>query len=159
MRQVGRLDLEGMTTGVPLTLTGCYLPDGADVRGAHLPALRLMQCLAENPSMPPLDAKRLKTQVLDLRDLTVIADARDGAVILTGAQAGGQLDASGATLTNRTGPALIAVHLQVDGSLYLNAISARASQAHGLQPARGFTLVPSVSKVSPATGRGSGSTG
>jgi hypothetical protein len=128
----GRLDLEGMTTGVPLTLTGCYLPEGADVRGAHLPALRLMQCLAENPLMSPLDAERLNTQDLDLTGLKVIAKSKKGAVILTGAHVGGQLVASGATLTNSTGTALFAERLHVDGSMLLtNRFSATGSGEAG----------------------------
>jgi hypothetical protein len=98
---VGRLDLEGMMTGVSLTLTSCFLTEGANVRDAKLPALRVRQCIAENPSAQPLDATRLSTQALDLTGLTVITDVGNaGAVRLIGAHIGGDLDLSGAALTN-----------------------------------------------------------
>jgi adhesin HecA-like repeat protein len=109
-----------MTSGVSLALTACYLSDGVSVRGAQLPVLRLAHCRAENPSLAPLDAERFSTQVLDLRGLTVVTDARNtGAISLAYAHIAGELDASGANLTIGSGPALDANRLQVDGDLRL----------------------------------------
>jgi hypothetical protein len=129
---VGRLDLEGMTTGVPLSLTDCYLAEGTNVRGAQLPALQLRHCRAENPSKPPLDAERLNTQVLDLHGLTVISDAGEGGTVrLVGAHIGGNLKLDEGTLTNDTRPALGADNLQVDGSLSLRGFMATGSGYSG----------------------------
>jgi hypothetical protein len=78
--------------------------------------------------MPPLDAERLRTEVLNLTGLTVSSDVGDaGAVGLAYAHIGDLLDASGATLTNEAGPALMADRLQVDGDLLLRSFEATGS--------------------------------
>jgi uncharacterized protein (DUF4415 family) len=118
---VGRLDLEGLTSGVSLTLTACHLNEGVNARGAQLPALGLRQCRAENQSRAPLDAERLSTQVLDLTGFTANTNfGCTGTVHLAYAHIGGVLNASGATLINNAGPALSADGLRVDGTLFLS---------------------------------------
>ena len=118
---VGRLDLEGLTSGVSLTLTACHLNEGVNARGAQLPALGLRQCRAENQSGAPLDAERLSTQVLDLTGFTANTNfGCTGTVHLAYAHIGGVLNASGATLINNAGPALSADGLRVDGTLFLS---------------------------------------
>src|ERR1035437_2933321 len=118
---VGRLDLEGLTSGVSLTLTACHLNEGVNARGAQLPALGLRQCRAENQPGAPLDAERLSTQVLELTGFTANTNfGCTGTVHLAYAHIGGVLNASGATLINNAGPALSADGLRVDGTLFLS---------------------------------------
>jgi len=58
--------------------------------------------------------------VLDLDRTRVIGHADAGAVDLAGAHVAGQLGCTGADLRNDSGPALNAISLQVDQTLYLN---------------------------------------
>jgi hypothetical protein len=52
-RLAGRLDLEGMTTGVGVELFDCLLSEGLVTRDATLPFLILSGCWLEHPSEPP----------------------------------------------------------------------------------------------------------
>lgn len=58
--------------------------------------------------------------MLDLDRIRVIGHADAGAVDLAGAHVAGQLGCTGADLRNDSGPALNAISLQVDQTLYLN---------------------------------------
>jgi hypothetical protein len=71
-------------------------------------------------SGPALDAERLKVdQAMFLHGFTATGSGERGAVRLTGAHIGGQLDCSGAKLRNDSGPALVADGLQVGQGVLL----------------------------------------
>ena len=115
----GRLDLENLTTDVNFELTDCLLEEGVLARDARLASVGLTGCRLEHPAKPPMDAARLTCSVLDLSRATIIGHAERGAVSLTGAHIGGQLDCTGATLGNDSGPALFADGLQVGQDMFL----------------------------------------
>jgi hypothetical protein len=62
---------------------------------------------------------------------TATGSSEDGAVRLTAARIGDQLDCSGAELRNDSGPALAAAGLQVDQALYLRRLTATGSGKDG----------------------------
>jgi hypothetical protein len=74
-----------------------------------------------NPTGPALHGDGLTVDGdLVLRDnLTATGSSEDGTIRLLGAHIGGQLDCSGAQLTNSDGPALHGDELIVDGGLFL----------------------------------------
>jgi hypothetical protein len=101
----GRLDLEYVTAGIPLSLTSCLLTDGIVASGATLPALILRDSHLAHPDLPPLVADRLRSPLVDLRRSTLTASCETGGVNLEGADIG-LLTADGATLVNEWGPAV-----------------------------------------------------
>jgi hypothetical protein len=115
----GTLDLEYLTSGVPIELIECLLTDGVLIRGASLPAVTLQRCFLAHPSQPPLIADRLITAILVLTRSIVDAHSEDGGVRLEGAHLG-QLDAALAMITNDRGPALYADYLSVDRDASMN---------------------------------------
>jgi len=124
----GTLDLDHLTSTVPINLTYCLLSEGMVARDATLPTVTLQECWLEHTSQP-LVADRLTTTLLALTRSTVIAHSEDGGVSLGGAHLG-QLKADGATLTNDTGPALHADGLNVDQDVVLSgAFTAKGSGA------------------------------
>jgi hypothetical protein len=74
------------------------------------------------PSKPALYADELRTDGrVSLAGSTILASTVDGAIRMIGARIGGELDCSGATITNPSGTALHGEHLQVAGNLSLRA--------------------------------------
>ena len=73
----------------------------------------------EHPAEPPLDADRLTCSSLILSAARIISHAHLGAVRLTGAHIGDNLECDGAQLRNDSGPALHGERLQVGGSIFL----------------------------------------
>jgi hypothetical protein len=96
-RVVGQLDLEAAELVCPLLLRACWFAEPAVLSEAKAPALLLPGC-----HLPGLSAARLTTRG-DLR----LGDGftAGGGVRLGRAHIGGQLDLSGATLTNPDGSA------------------------------------------------------
>lgn len=79
---------------------------------AHLPGLSLRRCLLTDPSKPALHVNELRTEAgMSFAGSTIRACTAEGAIRLNGAHIGGQLDCSGATITNPSGPALHGEHL------------------------------------------------
>ena len=115
----GRLDLENLTTDVNFELTDCLLKEGVLARDARLAGLTLFGCQLEHPAEPPLDGARLTCDALNMARARVMGHAKGGAVHLLGAHIGGQLDCTGAELSNGSGPALVADGLQVGQSMFL----------------------------------------
>ncbi|HVQ97143.1 MAG TPA: hypothetical protein VMU51_39375 [Mycobacteriales bacterium] len=111
-RIVGRLDLDGLRTGVWFSLHDCDVVEPIRMRGAELPLLDLNGCRING-----LDAEntRISTVVL-LSD----GFASTRTISLLGASLGGKLDLGGARLDGNGGTALAATGLQVAGSAYLN---------------------------------------
>lgn len=99
---VGRIDLAGITTTVPLQLSSCFLPDGLDGRGCVLARLALERSVVAVSSWP----------------------GELGALRLVDAGITGALALSDATLTNEAGPALIADNVRVGGDVFLGALVA-----------------------------------
>lgn len=108
---VGPLNLGGLTLGCPLELYACHLGSRLDLAKATAPNLSLRDSYLHKR----LSARRLKvTHSLNLTGCFRC----DGRVDLRSAHIG-QLDCSGATLTNEGGEALIAAGLTVDGAMLL----------------------------------------
>ena len=114
----GTLDLENLTSTIPIELTECLLTDGVIARSANLPAVTLRRCWLEHPSQPPLIADRLTTPLLVLARSNVAAHCEVGGVCLEGGHLG-QFKADGAILDNDKGPALYADWLSVDRDAFL----------------------------------------
>jgi hypothetical protein len=99
-------------------LSDCLLGEGLVASNAKLPFLTLIGCRLEHLAQPPLDAGRLTTGLLVLDRAAITTHCKHGAVVLRGAHLG-QLDCSGATMRNDSGPALNAEGLQVDQNVFL----------------------------------------
>ena len=118
-RITGQIDLENLTTDVNFKLADCLLEGGLLARDARLATVALIGCQLEHPTEPPLSGTRLTCSALALTGARIMGHAENGAVRLRGAHIGGLLDCTGATLSNASGPALIANNLQVDQDMYL----------------------------------------
>ncbi|MFC9916422.1 hypothetical protein [Streptomyces sp. NPDC127197] len=117
-RIVGRVDLQNLTSSVPLSLRECFLAGGLDARNATLESLSLTGCLIEHASQPPLDGAGMTAAGLSLTTSIVLGEGDGGAVNLWYARLGA-LVCSGATVRNTSGPALSAEGLQVERSVVL----------------------------------------
>jgi hypothetical protein len=93
------------------------------LRGAHIGgALDCSGAIIHNPCGPALIAERLQVDgSASLSKGRFNANDSEGAVRLSGARIGGQLDCSGATIHNLSGSALKADALQVDFDVVLGA--------------------------------------
>jgi hypothetical protein len=118
-RIAGRLDLDNLTTALDVVLDDCLLEEGVLARNARMAVVALRGCRLEHPAEPPINAIRLSCSVLDLSRATITGHAERGAVNLLGAHISDQLDCTGATLGNDSGPALVAENLQVGQGMYL----------------------------------------
>ncbi|MGH3934894.1 MAG: hypothetical protein ACRDS1_07970 [Pseudonocardiaceae bacterium] len=117
----GRLDLDNLTTSVKLTLLDCLLDEGITAQAAHLPGLSLRRCRLTHASEPALYADELRTDAgVSFEGSTIFTCTVEGALRLNGAHIGGQLDCSGATLTNFSGPALHGERLKVNDNVLLS---------------------------------------
>ena len=100
-----------------------FLVEGAvDLRGAHIGGhLDCTEAQLRNDSGPALNADHLQVdQDMLLTDgLAATSGGGDSAVRLSGAHIGGRLECDGASLCNKSGPALYADHLLVDQSMFL----------------------------------------
>jgi uncharacterized protein YjbI with pentapeptide repeats len=119
-RITGRLDLDDLTSTVPLALGDCLLEEGLTAADADLAGLILTGCHLDHPDQPALHAERLTTTLLDLNQATLTGNTTTGAVTLLGAHLS-LLTCTGASLHNKTGPALLADGLRVDQNVFLNA--------------------------------------
>jgi hypothetical protein len=142
-RLEGVLDLQNLVSESSLELYACYLPGGVEASFSSLTGLDLARCRVErgirmrgarirgqlnlsgatliSDSGPALDADNLQVeQDLFLREqFTATGSGELATVRLPGASIGGQLVASGAKLTNESGPALRAQDLHVDQGMFL----------------------------------------
>ena len=94
----------------------------ADLRGAHIGGHLVWDgAQLRNDSGPALyaDSLQVDQDMLMRSGFTATGGGEDGAVRLSGAHIGGNLDCAGAALRNDSGPALIARGLQVDQSVVL----------------------------------------
>lgn len=117
----GRLDLDNLTTTMKLTLLDCLLDEGITAEAAHLPGLSLRRCRLTHASEPALYADELRTDAgVSFEGSTFLACTAEGAVRMNGARIGGQLDCSGATITNSAGPALHGERLKISDNVLLS---------------------------------------
>jgi hypothetical protein len=93
---------------------------GVCLEGGHLGQFKADGAILDNDVGPALYAIWLSVdRDVFLIRASVTGTGRNGAVCLVGAHIGGQLDFTGARVTNETGPALIADNLKVDNNVYL----------------------------------------
>jgi hypothetical protein len=117
----GRLDLDNLVTTLKLTLLDCLLDEGITAQAAHLPGLSLRRCRLIHASEPALYADELRTDAgTSFEGSTFLAYTADGAVRMNGAHIGGQLDCSGAAITNSCGPALHGERLKICDNVSLS---------------------------------------
>ncbi|MDX8143070.1 hypothetical protein SK854_13165 [Lentzea sp. BCCO 10_0061] len=116
---------QGMFLRGGFTATGTGDTGAVRLLGAHISQLECDGATLRNDSGPALDADGLQVdQCVYLRDgFTATGTGDTGAVRLLGAHIG-ELDCSGATLRNDSGPALDADRLQVDQSMFLREFTA-----------------------------------
>jgi hypothetical protein len=105
-RITGRVELENLTTSVPVELISCYLDQGMIARGARIPYLSLVRCRLEHATQPALAASRLAAPVVFLDSLEFVCHRDEDAVRLQGARLG-QLHASDATFSSGSGDAAL----------------------------------------------------
>lgn len=115
-RIVGRLDLDRLAPVMGLGLSFCVLDHPVTMLGAHMPWLTL-----SGSHVPGVIANgSLVDNTAELTGILVDADSVSGAVQLGSAYIRGVLDCSDAILVNKSGPALVANDLKVDGMLDLS---------------------------------------
>jgi hypothetical protein len=115
-RIVGRLDLDRLSPVMGLALSFCVLDHPVTMQGAHLPWLTL-----SGSHLPGVVANgSLVDSAAELIGILVDADSESGAVQFGSAYIRGVLDCSDAILVNKSGPALVANDLKVDGMLDLS---------------------------------------
>lgn len=137
---LGRVD--GQIDPKGIRLTGAQITDHLDLTDVNSTvALHFQRCQFDHPVvlvraqlstvtlrrvvLPSLHARRLRlTQSLDLVGLTANGGGEEGAVCLSGAYIGGDLDLTGARLSNEAGPALFADSLKINGSATLGGLAA-----------------------------------
>ncbi|BBH67084.1 hypothetical protein ACTI_37690 [Actinoplanes sp. OR16] len=103
--------------------------------GAHIGQLECDGARLENTTGPAMHADSLRVdQAVFLRDgFTATGTGDDGAVRLSAAHIGGQLDCTGARLENTTGPALNAGSMHVGQTTYLvNGFTATGAGGRGV---------------------------
>jgi hypothetical protein len=153
---MGQLDLDGVHCGVPVRLIECRFAEPVLARGAHLSLLSLagsqlpglrargihvsgwLNCggarmTNETGAAVGIDNARIDGGVL-LND-GFVAEGRGGhgVVRMVDAQVGSQVDLSDATLTNPTGPTLVANRMTVSGDLFMRgAFTASGSSRKSL---------------------------
>lgn len=104
-RITGLLDLEASTVACPLLLWDCYLDEWVNLSEAVAPSIRMPGC-----HLSAFIAPQLRTT----GDVSLASGfSVQHGVDLSGAQIGGYLDLSGASVVNDDGPALIADGLSV----------------------------------------------
>ncbi len=124
---VGRIDLDYVRSALFLSLWNCEIQGGISAFDAHLLGLNLggTQLGGSHLAEAALEGRNLDVE----RDLFVDSveasscSAR-GTVVLHGSHVGGQVSAVDSTFTNPLGPALNAELLQVDQSVFLDALQA-----------------------------------
>ncbi|MEO6086627.1 MAG: hypothetical protein ABIQ18_26290 [Umezawaea sp.] len=127
VRVVGLLDLDHVTTTVPLYLHACAISERITCHDARLRELSLIQS-----TMTGLHANGLRVDgCLFLRGVTVRGSGETGAVRLSGAHVGGSADFDKAEVVNNSGPGLHADNLRVDGDLLLRGVTVRGSGEAG----------------------------
>jgi len=117
LRVDGPLDLHGSV------ITSEGAEHAATLIAAHVSGqLRLSGATVCNPTGPALDADGLRTDGSMYMDegFTAQGSGEDGTIRLAGAQIGGQLRLSGATVHNPTGPAVTADRMRSDGGVFLD---------------------------------------
>jgi hypothetical protein len=122
---VGPLDLSFCTIPHPLRFEATTFDAAPDLTEAHLPALWIDGC-----SLPGLQAYRIQTDTLSLESSDI-----KGEVLLMDARIGGQLNCSGATLTNEGDSAFSADGAEIGGFVFLNG-GFSATGAVGLSGAK-----------------------
>lgn len=123
-RIVGPLWINGVRSILPLHLVECYLDGGINASNAHLGELVLGGTVIDSPNFPALfaDGLRVDGQVT-LAGGVFVSSSAEGTVKLGGAQIGGQLSFTGATISNDVGSAVLADAVNVEGSLGMNNAS------------------------------------
>lgn len=133
-RILGQIDLENVTSDLALEFRDCLLPDGVNLRNAHLSAVALSGCRIEQApgsADAALEATRCAAWALSLDWSTVMADTVAAAIRLAAARVG-TLDCRGARWENSIGPALDADGLTVEQSAFLNdGFTATSPSARG----------------------------
>ena len=115
-RITGALDLKHVHPAVGVALIDCAFDQVVELQDAYLPWLTLT-----GSRVPGLVADRLQTDgelKLD-NGFSVEGNNERGIVRLVAAHIRGQLDLSGAHLSNKSGPALVADRIQIDGTMCL----------------------------------------
>ncbi|GAB3874981.1 hypothetical protein GCM10029964_017890 [Kibdelosporangium lantanae] len=126
----GRLDLEYVTSKVPVDLRDCLLQDGLNATDANLTTLLLTRCRLSHPTDPPLQAVRLTATVLALARTSVVADNAVGGVVVRGARLG-VLSCFHADFRNNSGPAIEAGGLRVEQDVSLDDVKAAGAGLFG----------------------------
>ena len=130
-RIVGRLDLDNITSSVALTLSSCLLDEGCTANESRLSNFVLLHCHLEKHVEPAFSGDGLVATSLRIRNTTVRGDCSTGVVRLRAARLGGQLDCTGATLSNDAGPALNLEQLEAQGVFLHEGFSASGAGRTG----------------------------
>jgi hypothetical protein len=135
------LAADGLQVDRGVWLAGGFKAVGAGTHGAvrllgaHVgDQLECTDATMRNESGPALDAEgiRVDRNVFLRGGFEAVGAGKNGAVRLLGAHLGGNLDCTGATMRNDTGPALNADRLRVDQNVFLHGrFEAVGAGAHG----------------------------
>jgi hypothetical protein len=129
-RIVGWFDLRDTASSSSVSLLNCHIDQPLRAWGAHLRALDL-----SGSALPGLYGEHMQLiqDALFQDGCRIEGSNKYGLLRLSSAHIGGNLELSGdVTLTNRSGPVLVAENLEVDGSIFMRGIHAEGSGAMGL---------------------------
>ncbi|ANZ36866.1 hypothetical protein BBK82_13070 [Lentzea guizhouensis] len=118
VRVIGRLNLDRVTAVTGLALDGCALSDGIECEDARLHRMSL-----DRSVISVLHANGIRTDNnLLLRGVRITGTGENGAIRLLGAHIGGQLNLDRVTITNATGPVLVADGIRTGGHMFLRDV-------------------------------------
>ena len=119
----GRLDLDGLSSTIALTLEDCLLDQGLTARGAHLGALTIRRCRVGHSelALPAFDGTGIRVDdALSISESLLVNAGPAAAVGLADAWIGAGFDAGGAALRSADGPGLVGSRLHTRGGAHLD---------------------------------------
>jgi hypothetical protein len=115
----GRLNLDSVSAGHPLSLDHCYLPQGLSARGASVPGVTLRGCRLEGQELSPLFAPGITADWIDLTDASVKFGGTGTACFLPAGKVAGSVNLSDLYIASPHARALFAQGLDVGGDLVM----------------------------------------
>jgi hypothetical protein len=137
----GKLDLENVSSRVPIELSRCFIDAGITLRDSRLPVLAFDGCRIEAPTGSiALDGNRLHTDSLSLYRATIRGSSPRGVLTLRGAVIAGPLSCSNMHVENDQGVAIDLESLTVDHDLVLRESNILAEAERGAIAALGTRI-------------------
>jgi hypothetical protein len=134
----GRLDLDLVTSPIPLGIHDSLMDEGFSADQARFPSLELFRCHIGSPAEIALDLDRVQIDgSLYVNKSRITAATHHGGVRMIDAVIGGNLFCRGATFLNTAGPAMLAHGIRTERDLFFDLRF--TAEGHGEVGAIGMT--------------------